>query len=115
MIGGKSASRSDASQSGAQESAMSTPSVAAQPITDYAALLEFLQMLPPPAPGKLRVYRGQTKNYPQMLASGSRPVKPPNTSLFDFTTRIVAQDILKGPIDSDLELNMLMFWIQAVA
>ncbi|MBA3916150.1 MAG: FRG domain-containing protein, partial [Acidobacteriales bacterium] len=88
---------------------------AAQPFTDYAALQQFLATLPPPAPGKVRVYRGQSKNYPQILASGARPVQPPNVSLFDFATRIVAQDLLQQPVDADLELNMLMFWIQAVA
>ena len=86
-----------------------------QPFTDYAALQQFLATLPPPAPGKVRVYRGQNKNHPQILASGSRPIQPPNVTLFDFSTRIVAQNLLQQPIDTDLELNMLMFWIQAVA
>jgi hypothetical protein len=83
-------------------------------IKDYQSLQKLISSLPIPAPGKVRVFRGQNRNYEKTLASGSRPQKLVNASLFNIATRVVAQDVI-GQIDINLELDMLMFWTQALA
>lgn len=44
-----------------------------KPIQELAQLERVLQSLPPPKPGYLRVYRGQTTNFDKMLPSACRP------------------------------------------
>jgi hypothetical protein len=85
-----------------------------EPITDYESLRRLINVLPGPASGKVRVFRGQNMHYEKILASGSRPQKLVNASLFNIATRVVAQDVI-GQIDINLELDMMMFWTQALA
>ncbi len=85
-----------------------------EPLKDYASLLQSIKNLPEPEPGKVRVFRGQNGNYPQMLATGSRPQKLINSSLFGMATRVLVQSLL-SEIDINLELDMMLFWTQAVA
>jgi hypothetical protein len=49
-----------------------------------------------------------------MLATGSRPQKLINSSLFGMATRVLVQSLL-SEIDINLELDMMLFWTQAVA
>jgi|CZKJ01.1.fsa_nt_gi hypothetical protein len=86
-----------------------------KPLQDYASVLQAIRSLPTPAPGRVRVFRGQTEDHPKMLASAFRPkAKMLNSSLFNLSTRVVAQDLLRQ-IDTNLELDMMMFWLEAVA
>jgi hypothetical protein len=84
-----------------------------EPLKDLASVLQAIQNLPEPRPGTVRVFRGQNGNYPMMLASGSRPQRLINCSLFNMATRVVAQNLFQQ-IDSNLELNMMLFWTQAI-
>jgi FRG domain len=86
-----------------------------KPLRDYASVLQAIKSLPAPAPGRVRVFRGQTVDHPKMLASAFRvKSKTLNSPLFDLSTRVVAQDLL-GQININLELDMMLFWLQAVA
>ncbi|BAH40459.1 hypothetical protein GAU_3417 [Gemmatimonas aurantiaca T-27] len=83
------------------------------------ALQQHLDTLPPPAPGWRRVYRGQTKDYPQMIPSGVRRRTREYWSLWHRHAMLVA------PFESDLALaeakgvpstlDMLSYWVHAIA
>jgi hypothetical protein len=83
------------------------------------ALQQHLATLPPPAPGWHRVYRGQTKDYGQMIPSGVRRRTREYWSLWHRHAMLVA------PFESDLALaeakgvpstlDMLSFWVHAIA
>lgn len=54
------------------------------PVDSLSALIRIIDALPPPAADRVRVYRGQTANYPAMLPSACRPNAPFTGRLWDI-------------------------------
>jgi len=84
-------------------------------VANYAELQERIDALPPPAPGLVRVFRGQDQNYP-LLPSGRRRVVP-RADIWAHYLRRRISFVEKMAVHDDLniELQIWTIWLQALA
>jgi len=90
-----------------------------KPLTTLAALQQAVQNLPPVAPGRIRVFRGQTCDYPKFLPSGLRGDLRRAAIWRAYSQHLhtrLLPDVV-GP-DGEVKLEFLMasrLWLQALA
>jgi len=93
-----------------------------RPVSTYAELLTEISKLETPRPGCVRVFRGQTKNYPTMLPSGFRK-HIRNEAVWHSYAMVLGRDLLAAPDDKSHHLGARILtlgkkealWINAVA
>ncbi len=93
------------------------PLVVNPPLRDRAALEALLHTLPPPAAGHVRVFRGQTSNYPALLPSACRPNAPPIGRLWDIALMTVRHaSTASGDASTGMERMMdIAQWFKVLA
>lgn len=88
------------------------------PLHTRAELEAHLAALPPPPPGHVRAYRGQTKHYPRLLATRHR--SPPSKrnlawALYShIMARRMAQVVTTTPEEGYAPLDDLLYWFEAI-
>lgn len=88
------------------------------PITTYSSLLARLKVLPSPPPNTVRVYRGQTNDYPQMMPSGLRQAIRNRKIWLAYSSHLHADLLPEAIRAGDATIEMLQafgVWLQAVA
>lgn len=85
-------------------------------VHSYTELQQRIAALPPPKEGLVRVYRGQSHNYP-LQPSGRRRKLPRAEIWSHYLRRLVMAIERSGPHDDDLnrEFQIWMIWLQALA
>ena len=86
-------------------------------ITRYADLLKTLEALPPVAPGHVRIYRGQTADYPTLTPTGLRNTPKARDEVWPLYATLLAQDVAQLRSDPDYvgeDLYLFIFWAQAI-
>jgi hypothetical protein len=81
------------------------------PITDYAALMRKLADLAEPAPNHVRVYRGQNRDYGQMLPTGLRGSPLRSEHIFRAYTTLLASDEEL----SEANAESFLLWTRVIA
>jgi hypothetical protein len=87
-------------------------------IRTYADLMSALASLPPPAPGRVRVFRGQNRDYPTMTPTGLRATPGATDFVWDVYVGLLARSIADvegwhpGAIGDDWDL--MVRWVHAI-
>lgn len=87
----------------------------ASPISTYAELECAIKRLGNPPPGHIRVFRGQTKDFGKMLASGTRGSRLRSETIFAGCARVLAGRLAGAEAPGNLEVEIFLFWLQAIA
>lgn len=93
----------------ARGSEKAPPDSGRAPITDYAALARALAELAAPAPNHARVYRGQNRDYGQMLPSGLRGIPLRSEQIFRAYTTLLASD------EESPDAENFLLWTRVIA
>ncbi len=87
-------------------------------ITKFDDLLAALDAFPPPAPGFVRVYRGQNQDFPTMTPTALRQGPHARDMLWPLYASAVARDILSelGGDSAEVgdDLSLLLLWVEAI-
>jgi hypothetical protein len=73
-----------------------------------------LAALPAPLPGRLRVFRGQTRDFGKMLASQHR-AQPPGDVVFRAYSLGLAESLMAGSASKIRRTDLWTLWTQAIA
>ena len=86
------------------------------PVRSYDELLRRIRDLPPPAPGRKRVYRGQPRHYGVMLPSGRRRTVP-RAAIWSHHLRRLLMRLEASAVREDIEqeFQIWLIWLQALA
>lgn len=87
------------------------------PLTSLAALQDAVRSLPPVPPGKVRVFRGQTADYPSITPAAYRNHLQ-LMAIWQIYSRFLLEDITRHVFDgamSDDEFRVWTIWLEAVA
>ena len=88
-----------------------------EPITTFAELQVAIAGLPPVAPGKVRIYRGQVTDHDTIVPAGFRAPLERN-AVWKFYTMLLLANVQNGLFGSDLQLadfRVLSVWLDAVS
>src|ERR1700674_1885818 len=81
-------------------------------LATYRELAEELAKLPTPASGRVRVYRGQTKDFGVMLPTGLRPGAGERDPIWRYFAMAVSKELSRGASSSPANDSV---WIEAIA
>lgn len=88
-----------------------------EPITTFAELQLAIAGLPPLAPGKVRIYRGQVKDHDTIVPAGFRAPLERN-AVWKFYTMLLLADVQNGLFGKnmqDADFRVLSVWLDAVS
>jgi hypothetical protein len=80
-------------------------------ITSYGELLATLEGLPPPAPGHIRVFRGQNRDFGAMKPTALRGIRDAE-QVWRFYSHQLANAL--APDASTQDLDLVMLWLRAI-
>ena len=88
-----------------------------KPITSLAALQDAVDVLPPVAPGKVRVFRGQTKNYRTITPASYRTRLASRSvwALYSHSLLTYIRKDLAAPHLATEEFQIQLLWLEALA
>lgn len=82
----------------------------------FNSLRDYLASLPAPRPGTLRVFRGQTRNFRQMLPSGLRGRELRSESIFRvYTTMLASRIMADNGAPYGVSLDTFALWTRIIA
>lgn len=93
------------------------PNAMSAVVHDFTELERTLRVLPPPSASCVRVFRGQTSDFPTMLPSACRPSAPTIGPLWDFallSVRMNAIAIDKPSANIEM-INEIALWFKVLA
>ncbi|MFN7995673.1 MAG: FRG domain-containing protein [Bryobacteraceae bacterium] len=88
-----------------------------EPLSSLQAVQAFLASLPPPAPGHVRLFRGQNRDFGKMLASGMRGARLIHERIWADCAMNLSIDLLSSEAkDAQPDLiQIFAFWVRALA